>query len=575
MVIWKLSDIYPFEDTQHLLEKLTTKVEVFAKRREELTPDLSPERFLELLKELESIHILSSKLSGYANLWLTENTADDTRNAHAAHITNIVTELGNTTMFFGLWFKALSDREAKRYLNVSGPYRYHLESIRRFKQYTLSEQEEQAISLLTTTGSDAIVTLYDIVTNRFRFHFQGASVSQAEVIQHYVDPDPDVRVAAYSTVLKRYKDEQAILGEMYKTIVRSWWNENVTLRKFTSPLSVRNVSNDIPDVAVHAMLTTVKKNSGLFQEYFRMKQKLLKAPRLDRFHIYAPIEAQQHEYTYDKAMSWCFDTYKRFDPEMERCAQAIVTEDHIHSDLTPNKQSGAFCYSILPSIRPYLLLNFTGKLEDVFTMMHELGHGIHSVLAHNQTPYTFHASLPLAETASIFGELLLLQQLLKTGDAATKRYVLAKQLDKCYGSIVRQSYFVMFEEVAHRLVRDGCTIADLNAAYQKNLREQFGPDMHIDALFEAEWNYIPHIHHTPFYCYAYAFGNLLVLSLYKHYENEGTSFIPKYLNFLRKGGSAAPTQLLADLGIDCTKASFWESGFDVIREQLETLKRLL
>lgn len=207
-------------------------------------------------------------------------------------------------------------------------------------------------------------------------------------------------------------------------------------------------------------------------------------------------------------------------------------------------------------------------------MMHEFGHGIHSLAAHNQTNFTFHSALPMAETASIFGEMLLAQRLLKEGSKDDKIAVLVRLLDNQYASIVRQAYFVLFEIAAHEAVQKGATVPELNTIYLNNLKDQFGR-IKIADVFQHEWKYIPHIYHTPFYCYAYAFGNLLTLALYRMYEKEGKAFVPKYLKLLSYGGSKAPGDMLKELSVNIESESFWQQGFDLIEEELDELKKLV
>ena len=227
-----------------------------------------------------------------------------------------------------------------------------------------------------------------------------------------------------------------------------------------------------------------------------------------------------------------------------------------------------------PNMPPYVMLNHTGKLNDLFTMMHEFGHGIHDQLARVQTPMYYHATLPMAETASIFGEMLLSQKLLnESPDDNIKKAILMDLLDGQYASIGRQSYFVIFEKEAHEMIANGATKGDLEKRWMELLHEQFG-DMKIPDFFKNEWNYIPHIHHTPFYCYAYAWGNLLVLALYAMYKDQGSDFVPKMTKLLASGSSDYPLELLSSIGIDATSEEFWQKGFDIIKEEMEELKKL-
>ena len=575
MPVWNLENIHDIKDTDKILADIKKNVDEFKKVRPKLNEDLAPADLVKFLQQYEELKDVSYRVGGLAELWTCEDSSNAKANAHRARVNDILTELGNETVFFSLWFTLISDSAAKKFIGQSGKYKHFLEVIRLFKDHTLPEKEEQIISLLSVSGSDAVVNLYDIVTNRFLFDWAGKKVGQSELTKNYTDQDPSVRKAAYTTVLSRYKDEEPILGEIYTNIVRNWRAEGMKLRKFESPISRRNLGNEIPDKAVDVLLQVVKDNAKLFQDYFKLKFKLLKIDALDRFHLYAPYEMKEKDYPFEDCKKAVLDAYDKFSPKMGKMAREIFDANQVHSELTPNKRTGAFCFTITNKLHPYILLNHAGKLNDLVTMMHEFGHGIHSVCAKDQTLFTAHAPLPLAETASIFGELILLKQLLKGATDEEKIYLITKELDKQYASIGRQAFFVLFEVQAHEMISKGCTLDELNAAYRENLIAQFGKDMRIDELFNHEWKYIPHMYHTPFYCYAYAFGNLLVLALYRLYEKEGESFVPKYLKLLSYGGSKFPEEMLSELGIDMFSKAFWQQGFDIIKEEVETLKKLI
>jgi len=574
MVTWNLNHIAQLKDTEHLLTDIKNRVERFQRHRESLNGQMTPAALLAIIKELEEINDVSSRVSGFADLWQTENTSDPVRNAHVAHIHDTLADQGNRLVFFSIWFKGLPDKTAQRLISGAGDYQYYLERIRLFKDHTLNEKEEQIVNLLNVAGVDTVTNLYDIVTNRFQFTWNGKQVTQSDVTKLYADPSPAIREQAYRTILPRYEQEEPILGELYAATARAWRNEYMKLRGYATPISVRNLSNHIPDKAIQAMMNVIKRQHGLFQEYFRLKFKLLKCPAT-RFHLYAPLPHPEKKYPYDISKSTCLTAYKSFDPAMETMARQMFTEDHVHSDPAPGKRSGAFCATILPTITPYLMLNHTGTINDLFTMMHELGHGIHSISSRHHSSFVNHPPIPLAETASIFGELILLKSMLASATKEEKIYLLAKEIDKQYASIMRQASFVLFEEAAHQKIAQGATTTELNALYLANLQEQFGTAVAVDPLFSHEWKYIPHIYHTPFYCYGYAFGNLLVLALYRMYEREGPSFSKKYLRLLGHGGSMAPERMLQELGIDMASEAFWEQGFAIIREDLELLQQLL
>ncbi|MFH1173841.1 MAG: M3 family oligoendopeptidase [archaeon] len=571
MVVWKLEDIYPFEKTNELVAEVQTLTEKFTQYREQL-PTLSPDQFMAVLQEKETLLEKLTWLEGYAGLWLTENTSDAVRLAHSSTIEDISADISNKLLFFNLWFKELPDDKVQEYIAISGKYHYVLETARRFRKYTLSEKEETILNLKGITSNN-FSKLYDLITNRFRFRWEGKLEPQEKITSHWTSPSRALRKRSYQLVMKEYAQEEDVLGELYKSIVTDEKNEQLKIRKYDSPLSARNLDNDLPDAAVQALLNVVRKNRTVFQDYFKIKAKLCGIKKMDRYDLYAPFSTEERTYDFEQSKRLVLDTFKAFDADIYAAAQRIFDEQHVHADFTENKQSGAFCWTVTQNITPYVLLNHTGKLRDVTTMAHELGHGVHSLFAKDQTLYTFHSCLPLAETASIFAEMLLSKELMKTATKEEKISLLMGRLNDQYASITRQAYFTLFEQQAHDMIAKGCTLHDLNHVYLETLREQFGDALSVPDLFQHEWKYVSHIYHTPFYCYAYAFGNLLVLSLYNMYEQEGKSFIPKYKKLLSYGGSASPQKMLGELGIDITQEAFWQRGFDLIKESVVSLER--
>jgi oligoendopeptidase F len=297
--------------------------------------------------------------------------------------------------------------------------------------------------------------------------------------------------------------------------------------------------------------------------------------KLRRYDIYAPVAKSDKIFEFGDAASMVLESFRAFDPKVSELAQRVFDQDHLDSEIRKGKRSGAFCASLDPEMTPYVLMNYTGKARDVATLAHELGHAIHAMLASHHNTFTFHSSLPLAETASTFGEMMLTEKLLaEETDEAVRRDILFKQMDDAFATILRQIYFALFEREAHEMVQKNASTDELCAAYMENLKEQFGDSVELSDEFKWEWVSIPHIYHVPFYVYAYAFGQLLVFSLYQQYKAEGESFKPKYLKILSAGGSEAPEKILADAGIDIRSPQFWQGGFDVLSRMVDELEKL-
>ncbi len=580
---WNLKDLLPAHEgpeLDRLLAEFEEQVKDFEAVRPRLTAEPSAADFLDILRAYEAVEITGRRLGAYAHLWFSEDTQSQAALSFMGRMDQLGAEVDNRTLFFSLWWKGLDDERAARLMEASGDYRYYLDSLRRFKPHTLSEPEEKVINLKDVNGMSAMMTLYDMITNRFTFELEvdgeKKSMTRAELSVYTRHPNPDLRAAAYREMLGRVYGEQAnTLGQIYAYRVRDWFAENIQLRHHASPLSVRNLVNDIPDAAAGALLDACRRNAGLFQRYFALKARQLGVARLRRYDIYAPIVASDKQYVYADAVTMVLDSFHGFSPQVADQARRVFADRHVDSEVRRGKQGGAFCAGILPGLTPYVLLNYTGRARDVATLAHEFGHAVHALLAGHHTALTFHSSLPLAETASVFSEMLLTDKLLsEESDVAVRRDLLANKIDDAYATVLRQAYFALFEREAHDLIRQGATSGELAERYLANLREQFGDALEIGDEFRWEWVSIPHIYHTPFYCYAYSFGQLLVLSLYRRYKADGAAFTPKYLKILAYGGSESPARILAEAGIDIASPAFWQGGFDVIQGLIDELESM-
>ncbi len=579
---WSLSDLFPAYDSPEMkagFDELDVKVVEFEALRPRLAPNLAEDTFMNLITRLEAISRLERRIYDFASLSFEADTQDQAIQAFKSDVENRISLIENRLLFFNLWWKDLDGSTAERLMAGSGDYRYWLEEMRHFKPHTLTEPEEKIINIKDVTGGRAILNLYSTLTNRYVFHLEVdgelKELTRGELMVYARSHDPQLRAAAYQELYRVYGMDGIILGQMYQTLVRDWHNENVDLRHFTSPLAVRNLANDIPDDVVDTLLEVCRANSSVFQRFFRLKARWLGVEHLRRYDIYAPVVKTERKYTFEQAASMIFDAFHSFEPRIEQLARRVLEQDHLDSQVRRGKSSGAFCATVAPNITPWVLVSYQGRPDDVATLAHELGHAIHSQLAAEHNLFTFHSSLPLAETASTFGEMMLVDHLLETDqDATVRQSLLFRQVDDAYATVMRQAYFAIFERQAHDMVQHGATVDELSAAYLENLRQQFGDAVEVSDEFRWEWVSIPHIFNTPFYVYAYTFGQLLVLSLYQQYKVEGDAFKPRYLNLLSAGGSKPPEKILSDAGIDMHSAAFWQGGFDVIKRLVEQLEKL-
>lgn len=589
---WKLDDLVkdPTEkEFQDFLESITTKVAQLEGRRGELSNSISEVEFENFVHSIEEISEKVSMASGYAHLSYVADTSSNERAALQTRMATFGSNIANRLLFFDLWYKKELDEEnAQRLIEAVSPvYREHLKYLRLLAKYTLTEPEERIINTLEVTGTDALIKIYDRMTSGFEFVVK-LKRGRKSITKTFTNTEKLLtltrsikaaeREAAYKSLLEVYRKNSGVLGEIYQNRIIEWRDECLNMRGFKSPISVTNTQNNLDDTTVDTLLGVCKRNSTVFQEYFKQKAKMLGVKKLQRYHLYAPLTikaSHQKRFTYGEAVDTVLQTFEDFDPKFRELAEKIFNEQHIDSEIRKSKIGGAFCASISPKITPYVLLNFDGKSRDVSTIAHEFGHAIHSMTASDKPLTVWHAPLPLAETASVFAEMLLNDKLSERLTKVERRIILAQQIDDLYATIMRQAYFTLFEISAHRVVAEqNATIDMLSELYLNNLKEQFGDSVNVTDDFQWEWLYIPHFYHTPFYCYAYSFGNLLVVSLYQQYKSEGKSFIPKYLNILSAGGSQKPEYLLKESGIDISKDEFWQQGFDLVATKIQELKKM-
>ncbi|GAP12456.1 oligoendopeptidase F [Longilinea arvoryzae] len=580
---WDLSELVSggmdSPELEAAFKRIDEMVSEFETLRPQLTPAISTEEFLAIVARLEEISLATNRLGSFASLSFSADTQSQAAQTLMQRVEQFFAELENRTIFFTLWWKDLSDQDAARLMAPSGDYHYWLEEMRHFKPHTLSEPEEKIINIKNVTGASALQMLYRSLSNRYSFKLtidgQEKELTRGELMVYVRQHDADLRAQAYQELYRVYGDDGPILGQIYQALVRDWRNEQVTLRKHGSPMAARNLINDLPDDVVNTLLGVCQRNTGVFQRFFKLKARWLQMEKLRRYDIYAPVVKSDKRYNFGAAAGLVLDSFKQFDPKFAELAERVFAQDHLDAEVRKGKRSGAFCATAIPQLTPWVLLNYQGHADDVATMAHELGHSIHSMLAAQHSAFTAHACLPLAETASTFAEMVLVDRLLKEEtDEAVRRDLLFRQMDDAYATVQRQAYFALFERDAHELIRQGASVDDLADVYLKNLRQQFGDAVDVSDEFRWEWVSIPHIYDVPFYVYAYTFGQLLVLALYQQYKAEGGAFKPRYIKILAAGGSVAPVQLLADAGIDVRQDAFWQGGFDVLSGIVDQLEKL-
>lgn len=581
---WDLSDLVKnpkSPEFEKQIQQVEKKAKSFEKIKSKLEPKMSHKKFLGILHDLEDISEKLSIVGGFASLSYASDTQSDEATALLTRMTKLGSDISNKVLFFDLWWKrVVDDKNAKRLIKDSGEFSQYLTHKRLLAKYSLTEPEEKIINTLDVTGVTALVKLYDKITNAFEYNVKINSktkkMTREELTGLVRSPKLKIREIAYKSLLTKFKENKGVLGEIYQNIVLNWKDEGIEIRGYQSPISMRNVGNNVDDKTITSLLSVCQKNASVFQKFFLQKAKMLGMKNLRRYDLYAPSTSKIKEknYPYDKSVKLVFESLEKFSPKLSNFAKKVFSENHIDSSNRPGKREGAFCSTLSPKITPYVLVNFTGKSKDVFTLAHELGHAVHSQAASDKSILISDAPLPLAETASTFSELLLYDNLVYKISDDEKKMMLSEKIDELYASIMRQAFFTLFEVDAHKQIANSTTVDELSKTYLKNLQVQFGNSVKMTDDFSLEWTAIPHFYHSPFYCYAYSFGNLLALSLFQRYKTEGKDFVPSYVNILAAGGSEKPETLLLKSGIDIGSTEFWQDGFDYIKEQVNLLLKL-
>ena len=581
---WDLDDLVKNPTRQSFDKKINEiqkQSDKFVKIRSQLKPSISSKKFLTILHEIEDITEKAGKIGGYAGLKFSENTQSDEATTLLNRISQFGSVIQNKMLFFDLWWeKQVDEKNAKRLIKESGDLSDYLRYKRLVAKYALSEPEEKIINTLDVTGISALVKIYDKITNAFSYtvsvNGKKKTMGREKLTTLVRSKNPRTREAAYKALLTKYQENKGVIGQIYQNIALNWKNEGIDMRKFPSPISIQNISNDVDDKTIDVMLQVCKKNAPVFQKYFKQKAKRVGVKKLRRYDLYAPSKKSDAErnYTFDHGAKLVLDSLNRFSPKIAEFASRVFNENHIDYSLRHGKRDGAFCSTPLPYITPFVLINYTGKSRDVFTLAHEIGHAVHSVAASDKSILVSDAPLPLAETASTYSELLLYDNISNQISDNEKATMLSDKIDDFYATIGRQSFFTLFEMEAHKQIANSITVEDISNIYRKNLKDQFGNSIQISDDFGIEWSCIPHFYHSPFYCYSYSFGNLLAVSLFQTYKNEGESFVSSYTDILSAGGSQKPEILLKEHGLDITKSKFWQDGFDYINEQVNTLSKL-
>ena len=585
---WNLDDIVSTAEFDQLLTSLKSDIKTYQDWLGKLTADIDEAEFAKYLDFSDQVSERLSKAFNRAGLAEALNETDEVAKLQKAKVKDIALRCSDASRPITNWLKGidsdakpgLDDKNAKRLFAVKSELTYNLEYMRAAAKYTLNESEESILVNKDANGIGPLVDLRDYIASEqtFELKVEGKKPKQIQTEEELkaliVSIDPKLRQAAYLALFDVYNKNAQKYFMAYQAVVKDWGYE-AKLRGYKNPISMRNFANHVPDRAINVLMNVCEQNISIFQEFFKFKAKQLGVKKLSRFDLYAPLKSHEKSYSLQESIDVVLTTLANFSPNFKNYAAQIINKKHLDTEPRKHKTSGAFCATISPNLEPYILLNFTARERDVATLAHELGHGIHSMYASHLPISVQHATLPLAETASTLAEMILFEKLLtKTSTKEEKISMLAEKMSDSYATIIRQNYFVKAEIEAHNKMPQGLTPTDMGKIWLKTLHNQFGDCVEVDPIFAYEWAYIPHIVHTPFYCYAYNFGELLSLALYARYKAEGKSFVPKIEKILASGGSRDPQEVLQEVGIDMTSADFWQGSFEIIKSWQVELNNL-
>jgi len=585
-VAWDLSDLYSRLDDPKIERDLTEaqkRAEKFElSYRGKIAPGPTPVLLHKAMTELEALAEQMDRPLIYAHLVHAAKTDDPLHGKLLALTRERRTAINKHLIFFDLEWVKVPDDVATKLLKSSklARFRHYLEQKRIWKPHYLSEPEEKIMEEKALTGRAAFVRLFDETVSTIRCPYgkgtRQEELSIQQILAKLYDPDRATRKAAAAGLTEGLKENAHLLGYILNNVLLDH-RTDCNLRHHKDVMAPRHLANEIDSAVVDALLTACERHQGTVQRYYKLKGKLLKVKQLVDYDRYAPLFSDQPAVKWPTARKIVEDSYSAFSPRAGEVIRLFFDRHWIDADLREGKRGGAFSAGTLPSVHPYILMNYTDKLRDVMTLAHELGHGLHQYLSRDVGYFQCDTPLTTAETASVFGEMLTFRQLQKLyPDPKTRLAMLCSKIEDGFATVFRQVVLTRFEQLAHqaRATEGELAVDRLNALWLEANRPMHGDVVKMTDDYGYWWAYIGHFIHSPFYCYAYAFGELLVLALVKKYEQEGDAFVPKYLDMLAAGGSEAPHVLVGRLGVDVNDPAFWGLGLQLLDDMVGEAERL-
>ena len=585
---WDLSDLFSSYDDPRIdttLNDCRTRAETLSRRFRDtinVPEGPAPEHLLQGLKELEEIEEALSLVANYSSLLYAADSLKPEYQNLEQRVEQRLTEVKNLLLFFELEWMKLRDEVAKQLVKhpTIKVYSHYLKNLRRFCPHKLSEPEEKIVNEKDNTGKNALGRLFSEITSSLTFSLDREGkleeLTLSEILALLHQPDREVRRSAWETLFEGLSHHEQVQTFVYDTLIQDHLTMD-RLRHYPDPMVERHLTNEIDAEAVSQMMEVTEANYGIAQDYFRLKARLLSLPRIALYDQYAPVVGELAPFTFSQAQQMILEAFEAFAPAFRSIAAEFFAKRWIDAEIRKGKRGGAFCASPSPRLHPYILCNYTDNLRDVMTVAHELGHGLHGTLSRKQSFLNYDTPLTTAETASVFGEMLVFDYLVeRQTDPRVKVALIAGKIEDAFATVFRQNVLTRFEQAVFSKRRAGRlspqVIGDL---WVEANGKYYGDAVEMTEGYRWGWSYIPHFIHTRFYCYSYVFGELLVLSLYRMYREQGKSFVPKYLTLLEAGASDSPEALLRPLGVDFHDPGFWQKGFDEIRGLVKRVEGLV
>ncbi|MFU8811761.1 MAG: M3 family oligoendopeptidase [Balneolaceae bacterium] len=580
-VRWDLTDLYAAPDSPELQkdkEAVLQQADRFANTYRGTISRRTPEEFAEALDEYEQMVQIVGKISSYAHLIWSTNTEDPALGKLLQEASELGSDFSQRLVFFDVEWLALDDETAQTWIQHESlsRWKHYLQTSRRYKKHTLGEEAEKVMSAKSITGRAAWNRYFDETLGAARFEFDGEQLTEQQVLSKLHHPDREVRREAHASLTATFRQLSRSLTFIFNTILADKYT-NDKLRGYGHWLDSRNLANQTDRDSVQSLVDTVTDSYPLVQRYYKLKKSLLGVDTLYDYDRYAPITNSETSVSWEEAKTMVLDAYGDFHPEMKTIAGHFFEKNWIDAAIRPGKRGGAYSASTVTSVHPYVFMNYDGRLRDVQTLAHELGHGVHQFLSRKQGEFQSSTPLTTAETASVFGEMLVFQKLMNNlTDPAEKLSLLISKIDDTIATVYRQVSMNRFEDRIHTARREGgeLTTEEFSKHWTDTQHALYGSSVHITDEYKLWWCYIPHFLHTPGYVYAYAFGELLVLALYDLYQNGAADFEENYLGLLEAGGSDWPHELVGKLGVDITDPSFWKRGVALFEQMVAQAEEL-